>query len=235
MSGEARDIHSGGHPDSAGVPQRTWGPRCGGRFEQDGIVDDLDRAITMREQAIASTPDDHPDRVWWLNNMGVTLQSRFERTESMDDLERAISMKEQAVASTPDGHPDRAAMPQQLGERAEEPIRADRIYGRPRSGDLDEGARLSRLTPHHLLFDCIAASTCSDLLISQRRYKRAKDLLRAAVHLLPTISPRTLKRSDQQFNISQFSNVTSLAVSLSLADADEPMSHCNYWNLVEAF
>ena len=31
-----------------------------------------------------------------------------------------------------------------------------------------------------------------------------------------------MKRSDQQFNISQFSHITSRAVSLSLADAEDP-------------
>ena len=71
-------------------------------------MDDLDRAITMNEQAVASTPDDHPDRAGRLNNLGIALQSRFERTGSMDDLDRAITTNEQAVASTPDDHPDRA-------------------------------------------------------------------------------------------------------------------------------
>ena len=67
-----------------------------------------------------------------------------------------------------------------------------------------------------------AASSCSDLLISQKSYNRAKSILQAAVQLLPTVSPRQLKRSDQQFNISQFANITSRAVSLCLADAEDP-------------
>jgi len=66
-----------------------------------------------------------------------------------------------------------------------------------------------------------AASSCSDLLISQKRYNLAKSILRSAVRLLPTVSPRQLKRSDQQRNISQFANITSRAVSLSLADAED--------------
>jgi CHAT domain-containing protein len=66
-----------------------------------------------------------------------------------------------------------------------------------------------------------AASSCSNLLFSQGRYKQAKPILEAAVRLLPTISPRTLKRRDQQFNISQFSNITSQAVSLCLADGED--------------
>ena len=68
----------------------------------------------------------------------------------------------------------------------------------------------------------MAASSCSDLLMSQGMYNLAKPLLQAAVQLLPAISPRLLRRSDQQFNISQFANITSRAVSLQLADAEDP-------------
>src|SRR5438876_551012 len=78
------------------------------RFEQTGSVDDLDRAITTNEQAVASTPDDHPDHAEFRNNLGNALHCRFERTGSMDDLDRAITTNEQAVVSTPDDHPDHA-------------------------------------------------------------------------------------------------------------------------------
>jgi CHAT domain-containing protein len=52
--------------------------------------------------------------------------------------------------------------------------------------------------------------------------KRAKPLLETAVHLLPTPSPRQLKRKDAQFNISQFANLTARAVSLCLENMDDP-------------
>ena len=65
----------------------------------------------------------------YLNNLGIALQSRFERTGSMDDLDRAITTNEQAVASTPDDHPNRGDVPQQLGDRTAESIRADGIDG----------------------------------------------------------------------------------------------------------
>ena len=66
-----------------------------------------------------------------------------------------------------------------------------------------------------------AAHYCSDLLIRHNHYQHAKVILRRAVELLPQVSPRQLSRSDAQFNISQFSHVTSRAVSLSLADGDD--------------
>ena len=68
-------------------------------------MDDLDRAIVTNEQAIESTPDGHPDRAMYLNNLGIALQSRFDRTGSMDDLDQAIVTNKQAVESTLDDHP----------------------------------------------------------------------------------------------------------------------------------
>ena len=139
-------------------------------------MDDLNRAIMTKEQTVASTPDDHPNRAMYLNNLGTTLHSRFERTGSMKDLDQAITRKEQAV----------------MTEAAPPSIRLK------------------------------AASSCSDLLISSKDYKRSKPILEQAVRLLLMISPRVLKRSDAEHNISQFSNITSRAVSISLEDAEDP-------------
>jgi hypothetical protein len=141
-------------------------------------VDDLDQAITLKEQAVASTPPDHPDRVERFNSLGSALQRRFERTGSMNDLVQAITSKEKAVV-------------------------------------IDIATSSIRLK---------AARSCSELLISLRRYKSAKPILEAAVRLCPSINSRALMRSDQQFNISQFANITSRDVSISCADADYPFN-----------
>jgi hypothetical protein len=145
------------------------------RFEGTGSADDLDHAIMLIEQAVRSTPIDHPEYAIWLNNLGNALQRRFERTGSKDDLDYTILTKEQAVRS----------------DMAPPSIRLE------------------------------AAQSCSDLLISQRNYSRAYPILRTAVQLLSRVSPRQLKRRDQQFNISRFINIASRAVSLSLENADE--------------
>ena len=99
------------------------------RFERTGSMDDLDRAIVTNEQAVESTPDDHPDRAMYLNNLGIALQSRFERTGSMDDLDRAIVTNEQAVELTPDDHPNRAMYLNNLGNALQSRFETDRIDG----------------------------------------------------------------------------------------------------------
>jgi hypothetical protein len=45
------------------------------RFERTGLMNDLNIAITVNEQAVVSTPEDHPNRGVRLNNLGSVLQS----------------------------------------------------------------------------------------------------------------------------------------------------------------
>ena len=78
-------------------------------------MEDLDHAIQKKEQAVQSTPVDHPNDPGILNNLENALQSWFERTGSMEDLDRTIQQKEQAVESTSVYHPDHAMYVNNLG------------------------------------------------------------------------------------------------------------------------
>jgi tetratricopeptide (TPR) repeat protein len=191
------------------------------RFERTGSMDDLNQAITLNEQVFASALDDDTNRVLYFSNLGIALYSRFERIGSMDDLNRAITLYEQVVASTPEDHSDRAARLTNLG---------DALHSRfKRVGSMDDLDRAITTYEQTVGSDTAlpfirlnAASSCSTLLIGQQRYDHTKRILETAVQLLPTVSPRQLKRRDQQFNISHFANITSRAVSLNLASAGEP-------------
>ncbi|KAI0026461.1 hypothetical protein K488DRAFT_75326, partial [Vararia minispora EC-137] len=50
----------------------------------------LDAAISCLQESVGLTPDGHPDKPAYLNNLGIALQTRFERLGSLDDLESAI-------------------------------------------------------------------------------------------------------------------------------------------------
>ena len=63
----------------------------------------------------ALTPDGHPDKPAYLNNLGNSFQSRFERLGDIADLDEAITAQQQAVRLTPDGHPDKPAYLNNLG------------------------------------------------------------------------------------------------------------------------
>jgi tetratricopeptide (TPR) repeat protein len=191
------------------------------RFERTRSKNDLQRAITANEQAISSIPNDHPDRAIVFSNFGIALQSRFKSTGSMDDLDRSIIMSEHAVVSTPDDHPSLSVYLNNLGTALQ--MRFERtglMDDLDRSVTAKEQAATMDIAPPYIRL--LAAHTCSNFLISQKDYNRAKYILQTAVRLLPIISPRALKRGDQQYNISRFANITSRAVSISLESAEDP-------------
>ena len=98
-------------------------------IREDRIDGRPDRAIVINEQAVESTPVDHPNRAGRLNNLGNALQSRFERTGSMDDLDRAITTNRASRRIDPSRSSRSCDVSQQFGDCTAEPIREDRIDG----------------------------------------------------------------------------------------------------------
>jgi len=60
---------------------------------------DPEAAVQAVQQAIDSTPEDHPDRAMYLNNLGNELKSRYARTGDIADLE--AQSKQHSRPSTP--------------------------------------------------------------------------------------------------------------------------------------
>ena len=58
-------------------------------------MNDLEEAIRVSRQAVAATPDDHPDLPILLYNLGNKLQSQYEKTGRMDELDEAIRLSRQ--------------------------------------------------------------------------------------------------------------------------------------------
>ncbi|SOE06465.1 hypothetical protein [Streptomyces sp. Ag109_G2-15] len=77
---------------------------------------DLDDVIELGRAAVASTPDDHPDRAAHLARLGDALQARFAHTGTQEDLNEAIDMGRAAVAATPDQHPVKALILTSFGD-----------------------------------------------------------------------------------------------------------------------
>jgi tetratricopeptide (TPR) repeat protein len=76
------------------------------RYERAGQEEDLDETITLHEEAVAATPDDHPNLPMYLSNLGNALLARYERAGQEEDLDETITLHEKAVAATPDDHPN---------------------------------------------------------------------------------------------------------------------------------
>src|SRR5213076_2663743 len=109
---------------------------------------------------------------------GISLQSRFECTQSIEDLNGAILTIEQAVETTSDTHPDCAMYLSNLGRALQ-----SRFTWTGSMDDLDHSIatreQAFKSDTAHPSIRLKAASSCSDLLISQRSYDRARPILQA--------------------------------------------------------
>ncbi|KAJ5588881.1 hypothetical protein N7537_011559 [Penicillium hordei] len=102
-------------------------------------MNDLEEAIRVSRQAVAATPDDHPDLPILLYNLGNKLQSQYEKTGRMDELDEAIRLSRQAVEATPIENPSLTGWLSTLGNMLET------RYGRTGHLDnLEEAIRVSR-------------------------------------------------------------------------------------------
>lgn len=77
------------------------------RFEQLGLLGDLETAIDAAEQAVRFTPPDEPDWIARVSNLGCYYSMRFDCLGGLDDLAKAIDTNERVVAATPFDDPER--------------------------------------------------------------------------------------------------------------------------------
>lgn len=77
------------------------------KYMQIGDLTELDKAITLAEQAVAASPPGRPGmhRTW-----GVFLAQRFTVLGMQQDQDSAILHTEAAVQGTPSGHPPRTTL-----------------------------------------------------------------------------------------------------------------------------
>jgi CHAT domain-containing protein len=107
------------------------------RYQTHGEVGDLNRAITLLEQAVVASEDSAvPSEC--LNNLGLALHARYERSGSMADVERSIELHRQAIEKLPPDAPQLGGCWQNLSMSLQ--ARADRTR---RPADLNEAIRAS--------------------------------------------------------------------------------------------
>ncbi|KAF8990240.1 hypothetical protein BDZ89DRAFT_1152038 [Hymenopellis radicata] len=85
------------------------------RFEHIGQLKDIEEAITTQRIAVKLTFDTHINKLFFLNNLGVSLQIRFERLGLLNDIEDAITVHYTAVELTSDSHNDKPLFLHNLG------------------------------------------------------------------------------------------------------------------------
>ncbi|CCM05960.1 uncharacterized protein FIBRA_08199 [Fibroporia radiculosa] len=77
------------------------------RFERLSVLADLDKAISLMEDALRLGPDGYPHKHACLYNIGTSFSSRFGWPGDVADLHKSISRIEDSLRFTPDDHPDR--------------------------------------------------------------------------------------------------------------------------------
>jgi tetratricopeptide (TPR) repeat protein len=214
---EAAETTPAGHPSWAGrhtnLATALWD-----RFKRTGSTGDLDAAVEAAQGAADTVPDGHPERGDFLSNLGIIFHSRFEHTGTDADLDAAVSAGQAAIDAAPADYPGRAQLLSNLGLSLQERFeRAHRVADRNAAASAFVAAsRCMSAPPSERILDARSAAG----LLAESDRGMAADLLEAAVGLLGEVTPRQLRRPDQQHVLGAFAGLASDAAALSLADTD---------------
>ena len=191
-------------------------------FDLTARVNHLERSIAMYKKAMSSTSSDHPDRGTILSNLGAALWTHFEQTKSIDDLNYSIATIDEALTVRPKDDPGSVIslthLARALASRFEQ-------HGSEADSDramttVEQAVAITTAPPSVRLR---VVTTLLPFLIRQDKH-RAMSIFRSAIQIFPTISPRSLNRSDQQHNIAEFTEITPHAVSLYLECGETPFT-----------
>ncbi|KAA8612003.1 hypothetical protein A1F94_006724 [Pyrenophora tritici-repentis] len=184
-------------------------------FRQTGNESILEKAINATRDALHLTNDSCPDRIGWLSNLGNRLATQYEHNDDMQSLDEAIRITGEAARSIKSDHTDQALISRNLGHGLET------RYQRTNDNFDWENAR----NAFQIAWDCTAgipsrrvevAARLMNIMGLQEEFDRAATLAVEGIDLLPTISNRSLQRSDQQYAVSHFSGLATSACSIYL-------------------
>ncbi|KAH6843407.1 hypothetical protein B0I37DRAFT_217353 [Chaetomium sp. MPI-CAGE-AT-0009] len=95
----------------------------GRRFEQTGMIADLDRALGVLSETVPQIPEDNREYILGLSYMATLLGMRFEQQGDVADLDASIRYMETVLRLMPDDDPDRPVQlynqANRLAERAQ--------------------------------------------------------------------------------------------------------------------
>ncbi|KAH6962517.1 CHAT domain-containing protein [Ilyonectria sp. MPI-CAGE-AT-0026] len=208
------------HPDGAGF-LNDLGGLFGMRFERNALLDDLECAIKVITKGLNTIPQDHPDRSVYLSNLGTLFSKRFDQTRLLDDLNNAIDLTAEAVDTATRDYPDYERHLRNLGN-----FLGERFKQTGLADDLDR--QISSYTagwhctsaPPHIRISL--AQAAANLLVQQRKWDDAGQLLHGAVSLLPMVNPRSLAYREIQGLLADFPVLASTAAAVALSAGKSP-------------
>ncbi|KAJ3499056.1 hypothetical protein NLG97_g643 [Lecanicillium saksenae] len=203
------------------------------RYETLSQQQDLARAIEHERMARDAVPKDHALRMTYQHNLGISLATLHEMSLNEAHLSEAIGLVIEAVNLAPQDSPVQAGRKNTLASLLETRYRQAKqrdIRNEVLRLSLDvwnctaavpferirAGYRALRMFAEELRAEEQTGNTPSETDLNPVAFHPALCLGAAILDLLPVVHTRYLDRKDQQFVVSSFSGVASLAASLFL-------------------
>ncbi|KAH6990039.1 CHAT domain-containing protein [Ilyonectria destructans] len=192
-----------------------------GLHKRDG---DWEKCLAACKESVDAS-NDSPTHYLPVGQMGNVW---FEKSRSNDEdprngeyLEQAIRYLTVSLDSMPRDHVDRASWLNNLGLAYESLFkdRQDVVFYRHALDTYHEAVRLGTASP----FLRVTAAYRVLVLAGLSDLQEATEAVKQAIDLLPTLSPRLLKRDDQQHMITMFSGLGTYGAAVLLQAEQDPL------------
>lgn len=110
-----------------------------GKFDITDADSDLDEAIAIIQQAVASTPPEHPSHPLLLHKSAIWLVVRYNRSKSLPDLNEAIRVQRSVLELGSEDHKDRLSWLNTMAS-----LLSRRFEAEGKQLDIDEAVQISR-------------------------------------------------------------------------------------------
>ncbi|KAK0747009.1 CHAT domain-containing protein [Schizothecium vesticola] len=197
------------------------------RFGRHGEEKDWERCLSASKQSVQLT-ENQPGRFLSVGQLGNAYLAKASSEGSTSQqyavhLQQAASYFDEALQIMPENHSYTALWLNNLGLAYEElhkhqggdEFNQQALSTYREAADLESAPSLQRVTAAYRAMSLLATRPEVDL-------RRVADFSRLAVQLLPGLSPRLLRKQDQQEMISTFSGLGSYATSALLAVGESP-------------
>jgi tetratricopeptide (TPR) repeat protein len=169
-------------------------------------------AVDVIEAAVAATPDDHPDRAAYLNNLALALRAASIATEDTRLLLDAAQVARAAMEASSPGHPthalsrfSRMVILRELAERTGDSGLREEAHAH----DTEVAADVAAPTPLRIgAYRRIAAHAAQT-----GDAAAALAWIEAAIELAQRLAPRTLGRRDRELRLVELSGLAGEAAA----------------------
>lgn len=184
-----------------------------------GSAEDSEKATMMLQNAAFTMPDANPNRILLMCNLGRRFLLRFYRSKSEVDLDKAARILHGAEKLLLEDHPCQAMLCNDLAEcylmRGWDSSLPDTVLRYALQG---WNSRSS--PPSDRIFSARVAARALGVM---SKLEAASELLDDAIKLLPSLSPRGLKTSDQQYKLKPVAELSHEAATAAIRSKRSPV------------